>query len=160
MSGQDEEEFVKAIGLAAHDAGGSMAVHTVPGSGEQQRPGVASPGGSVDGPDFLHDRCRRTRRGAGTLDRVLRGIRLLGEHRVPFFALTVLTAESLAYPDELFDFYRANGIGRSPVRDSPTSCTPGRSAASRRATSTIVRPVPTSRTSSLTSIRPRTTSLK
>ena len=68
-------------------------------------------GVSVDGPDFLHDRCRRTRQGAGTLDRVLRGIRLLGEHRVPFFALTVLTAESLAYPDELFDFYRSNGIG-------------------------------------------------
>jgi uncharacterized protein len=68
-------------------------------------------GVSVDGPDFLHDRCRRTRQGAGTLDRVLRGIRLLEEHQVPFFALTVLTAESLAYPDELFDFYRSNGIG-------------------------------------------------
>ena len=69
-------------------------------------------GVSVDGPDFLHDRCRRTRQGAGTLDRVLRGIRLLREHQVPFFALTVLTAEALAYPDELFDFYRTNGIGR------------------------------------------------
>ncbi len=68
-------------------------------------------GVSVDGPDFLHDRCRRTRQGGGTLDRVLRGIRLLAEHQVPFHALTVLTAESLAYPDELFDFYRANGIG-------------------------------------------------
>jgi uncharacterized protein len=67
-------------------------------------------GVSVDGPDFLHDRCRRTRQGGATLDRVLRGIRLLDEHQVPFFALTVLTAESLAYPDELFDFYRANGI--------------------------------------------------
>ena len=67
-------------------------------------------GVSVDGPAFLHDRCRRTRQGGGTLDRVLRGIRLLGEHQVPFFALTVLTAEALAYPDELFDFYRSNGI--------------------------------------------------
>jgi uncharacterized protein len=67
-------------------------------------------GVSVDGPDFLHDRCRRTRQGGGTFDRVLRGIRLLHEQRVPFYALTVLTAESLAYPDELFDFYRANEI--------------------------------------------------
>src|SRR5215831_4729178 len=67
-------------------------------------------GVSVDGPAFLHDRCRRTRQGAGTLDRVLRGIRLLNEHQVPLFALTVLTAEALAYPDELFDFYRTNGI--------------------------------------------------
>jgi uncharacterized protein len=68
-------------------------------------------GVSVDGPAFIHDRCRRTRKGAGTLDRVLRGICLLNEYQVPFFALTVLTAEALAYPDELFDFYRTNGIG-------------------------------------------------
>jgi uncharacterized protein len=68
-------------------------------------------GVSVDGPDFLHDRHRRTRSGAGTLDRVLHGIRLLNEHQVPFFVLTVLTAEALAYPDEMFDFYRSNGIG-------------------------------------------------
>ncbi len=67
-------------------------------------------GVSVDGPAFLHDRCRRTRGGAGTLEHVLRGIRLLQERQVPFFALTVLTAEALAYPDEMFDFYRANGI--------------------------------------------------
>jgi uncharacterized protein len=68
-------------------------------------------GVSVDGPDFLHDRHRRTRQGRGTLDRVLRGIHLLHEHAVPFEVITVLTADSLDYPDELFDFYRSNGIG-------------------------------------------------
>lgn len=68
-------------------------------------------GVSVDGPDFLHDRHRRTRQGRGTLDRVLRGIHLLHEHRVPFEVITVLTADSLDYPDELFDFFRSNGIG-------------------------------------------------
>lgn len=67
-------------------------------------------GVSVDGPAFLHDRHRRTRQGRGTLDRVLRGIHLLHEHDVPFDVITVLTAESLDYPDELFDFYQANGI--------------------------------------------------
>jgi uncharacterized protein len=67
-------------------------------------------GVSVDGPSFLHDRCRRTRQGKGTLDRVLRGIQLLHEHGVRFDVITVLTAESLDYPDELFDFYQANGI--------------------------------------------------
>jgi uncharacterized protein len=67
-------------------------------------------GVSVDGPDFLHDRHRRTRQGRGTLDRVLRGIQLLHEHGIPFEVITVLTADSLDYPDELFDFYRANGI--------------------------------------------------
>jgi uncharacterized protein len=65
---------------------------------------------SVDGPDFLHDRHRRTRQGRGTLDRVRRGIGLLHEHGVPFQVITVLTADALDYPDELFDFYRANGI--------------------------------------------------
>src|SRR5262249_20888822 len=50
------------------------------------------PGVSVDGPDFLHDRYRRTRQGRGTLDRVLRGIHLLHEHGIPFEVITVLTA--------------------------------------------------------------------
>jgi uncharacterized protein len=67
-------------------------------------------GVSVDGPDFLHDRHRRTRQGRGTLDRVLQGIQLLHENGIPFEVITVLTAESLDYPDELFDFYQANGI--------------------------------------------------
>jgi uncharacterized protein len=67
-------------------------------------------GVSVDGPAFLHDRHRRTRQGRGTLDQVLRGIHLLNEQRIPFKVITVLTAEALDYPDELFDFYREHGI--------------------------------------------------
>lgn len=67
-------------------------------------------GVSVDGPAFLHDRHRRTRQGRGTLDRALRGIRTLREHEVPFKVITVLTADALDYPDELFDFYREHGI--------------------------------------------------
>jgi uncharacterized protein len=67
-------------------------------------------GVSVDGPAFLHDPRRRTRQGAGTLDRVLAGIRRLQEHDIPFQVITVLTADALAYPDELFDFYLDNGI--------------------------------------------------
>src|SRR5262249_10872427 len=68
-------------------------------------------GVSVDGPDFLHDRHRRTRGGRGTLGEVLRGIRLLHDHAIPFYVITVLTAESLDYPDELFEFYQEHGIG-------------------------------------------------
>jgi uncharacterized protein len=67
-------------------------------------------GVSVDGPAFLHDRHRRTRQGRGTLDRVLHGIHLLTDERIPFKVITVLTAEALDYPDELFDFYREHGI--------------------------------------------------
>jgi uncharacterized protein len=67
-------------------------------------------GVSVDGPAFLHDRHRLTRQGRGTLARVLRGIELLHEHEIPFDVITVLTSDSLDYPDELFDFYQAHGI--------------------------------------------------
>lgn len=67
---------------------------------------------SVDGPAFLHDRHRRTRQGRGTLDKVLTGIALLHEHGIDFDTITVLTADALDYPDELFDFYREQGIRR------------------------------------------------
>jgi uncharacterized protein len=67
-------------------------------------------GVSVDGPAFLHDPRRRTRQGAGTLDRVLAGLRRLQAHGIPLHVITVLTADALAYPDELYDFYLENGI--------------------------------------------------
>jgi uncharacterized protein len=69
-------------------------------------------GVSVDGPAFLHDRCRKTRRGEGTLARVLEGMRRLRERDIPFHVITVLTRASLDCPDELFDFYVANGVRR------------------------------------------------
>ncbi len=67
-------------------------------------------GVSVDGPAFLHDRHRKTRNGKATLDRVLKGIHLLHEHGIPFYVITVLTADALNHADELYDFYRENGI--------------------------------------------------
>lgn len=69
-------------------------------------------GVSVDGPEFLHDRYRKTRSGQGTWRRVMDGIRLLNQHEVPFSVITVLTRDALDYPDELFEFYRENGIWR------------------------------------------------
>ncbi len=67
-------------------------------------------GVSVDGPQRLHDRNRITRSGRGTFDKTIRGIRLLRQHGVPFHVISVLTAESLAAPEEMFDFYLAEGI--------------------------------------------------
>src|SRR5207244_9553146 len=61
-------------------------------------------GVSVDGPAFLHDRRRRTRQGAGTLARVLAGIRCLREHDIPLHVITLLSADSSANPRERFDF--------------------------------------------------------
>jgi uncharacterized protein len=67
-------------------------------------------GVSVDGPAFLHDRHRKTRRGGGTFDKAMQGMRRLHDAGVDFNVITVLTAQSLAYPDELFDFYVENKI--------------------------------------------------
>jgi uncharacterized protein len=67
-------------------------------------------GVSVDGPDFLNDRHRVTRKGGGTLGQVLRGMRMLHDHDIPFDVITVLTSASLDYPDELFDFYIEHGV--------------------------------------------------
>lgn len=67
-------------------------------------------GVSIDGPAFLHDRHRRTRRGGGTHARVMEGVRLLRRRAIPFHVISVLTAEALDYPDELYAFYVDNGI--------------------------------------------------
>jgi uncharacterized protein len=67
-------------------------------------------GVSIDGPQEMHDAFRVTRDGRGTFERTLRGLRLLGEHEVPFHVITVLTAKSIAEPERLIEFYRAEGI--------------------------------------------------
>jgi uncharacterized protein len=67
-------------------------------------------GVSIDGPERFHDRNRLTRSGRGTFDRTIAGVRLLRKHRLPFHVISVLTAESLAAPREMFDFYVAEGI--------------------------------------------------
>lgn len=67
-------------------------------------------GVSLDGPRDLHDRNRRTRRGAGTFDAAMRGVQLLREGGVPFHVITVLTRDSLAHAPEIFEFYVEWGI--------------------------------------------------
>ena len=69
-------------------------------------------GVSIDGPARFHDRNRLTRSGRGTFDRTIAGIRLLREKGVPFHVISVLSSESMAVPDEMFDFYVAEGIER------------------------------------------------
>jgi len=69
-------------------------------------------GVSVDGPQRLHDINRVTRSGRGTFDRTIAGIRRLRRQGVPFHVISVLSAESLAAPREMFDFYAEEGIDR------------------------------------------------
>jgi uncharacterized protein len=66
-------------------------------------------GVSIDGPELLHDKNRKTKNGKGTHALAMRGIELLQANGIPFSVITVLTYDSLAYPDELFDFYQRLG---------------------------------------------------
>jgi uncharacterized protein len=67
-------------------------------------------GVSIDGPKPLHDAHRVTRSGRGTFDRTIEGIRMLRRENVPFHVISVLSAAALDMPQELLDFYVAEGI--------------------------------------------------
>ncbi|NNG70096.1 GRRM system radical SAM/SPASM domain protein [Rhizobium laguerreae] len=61
-------------------------------------------GVSVDGPSFIHDVNRVTRRGGGTHAAAMQGISYLQKHGVEFHTISVLTRQSLSFPREILDF--------------------------------------------------------
>jgi uncharacterized protein len=65
---------------------------------------------SVDGPQAIHDHHRKTRKGEGTFDKTMRGLETLKRNEVPFGVITVISDVSIDHPDEIYDFYRENGI--------------------------------------------------
>jgi uncharacterized protein len=65
---------------------------------------------SIDGPRELHNARRRSRSGTGSFDAAMRGLHAVAAAGLDFGVITVLTAETLKQPEELFDFYVANGI--------------------------------------------------
>ena len=69
-----------------------------------------SVGVSVDGPAHIHDKHRKDRAGKGTHDKVMRGIEFLKKHNVPFHTISVITADALEQPDEVFNFFKDNEI--------------------------------------------------
>ncbi len=50
------------------------------------------------------------RSGRGTYDRAIAGVRLLQRRQAPFHVISVLTTESLAAPQEMLNYYVAEGI--------------------------------------------------
>jgi uncharacterized protein len=67
-------------------------------------------GVSLDGPEQLNDRHRRTRKGQGSFERVMTGIRRLQTHGIPFHVICVLTRDSLRVPDTMYRFFADSGI--------------------------------------------------
>ncbi len=66
---------------------------------------------SLDGPPKLHDALRVNKRGGGTYQHVIRGLRLLQKHRVEFNTLTVVNRINAAKPLDLYRFLRETGSG-------------------------------------------------
>jgi uncharacterized protein len=67
-------------------------------------------GVSIDGPREMHDANRIDRRGRGTFDKTVAGIRCLIDEKIPFHVISVLSKRSLQAPDDMLAFYREHGI--------------------------------------------------
>jgi uncharacterized protein len=67
-------------------------------------------GVSIDGPAFLHDAHRKTRGGKGSHASTLRGIEHLKQHDILWNVISVITQDTLDYPDELFNFFLEHDI--------------------------------------------------
>ncbi|MGI9641950.1 MAG: anaerobic sulfatase maturase [Acidimicrobiia bacterium] len=61
---------------------------------------------SIDGPRELHDTYRVTKKGEGTFDKVMRGLRLLQKHGVEYNLLTTVNGTNADYPLEVYRFLR------------------------------------------------------
>jgi uncharacterized protein len=61
---------------------------------------------SIDGPRQLHDAYRVDKRGEGSFDKVMRGLRLLQKHRVEYNVLTTVNRLNGDYPLEVYRFLR------------------------------------------------------
>jgi len=65
---------------------------------------------SLDGPKEIHDRYRRDRKGNGTFDQAMRGLRLLQEHKVEYNVLACVARETAKKPNEVYRFFRSEGV--------------------------------------------------
>ena len=65
---------------------------------------------SLDGPQEIHDRHRRDRKGNGSFDRVMRGLKLLQKHEVAYNVLACVTGEAERKPLDVYRFLRGQGV--------------------------------------------------
>ena len=64
---------------------------------------------SIDGPQAIHDRYRRTRSDKPTHHLVEKAIALLKQHQVEFNTLTVVNHESVEHPEVIYDYLKSLG---------------------------------------------------
>ncbi len=82
---------------------------------------------SLDGPKDVHDRYRRDRKGNGTFDRVMRGLRLLQKYEIEYNVLACIARDTASRPLDTYRFLRDEGvefIQFTPIVERmPDSCT-------------------------------------
>ena len=66
-------------------------------------------GVSLDGPQAVHDACRKTAGGERTAGRVESGLRLLEQAGCDFNILTVVTSRTVSHIREIYRYFMANG---------------------------------------------------
>ena len=67
-------------------------------------------GVSIDGPKEIHDRYRKDRKGKGSFDRAMTGLKLLQKHGVEYNVLAVVARETARAPFEVYNFFEGEGI--------------------------------------------------
>jgi len=65
---------------------------------------------SIDGPREIHDRYRRDKKGDGTFDVVMSGLRLLQKHRVEYNVLACVARETAQKPLDVYRFFKSHGV--------------------------------------------------
>ena len=65
---------------------------------------------SLDGPQAIHDRYRRDRKGNGTFDRVMRGLGLLQKHQVEYNVMACVARGTSDKPVEIYQFFKNAGV--------------------------------------------------
>jgi len=65
---------------------------------------------SLDGPREVHDRYRRDRKGEGTFDAVMRGLRLLQKHGIEYNVLACVGRDTARRPLDVYHFFKSEGI--------------------------------------------------
>jgi uncharacterized protein len=65
---------------------------------------------SLDGPKEIHDRYRRDRRGNGTFDRVMQGLKLLQKYRIEYNVMACIARDTAKQPLDIYRFFRNEGV--------------------------------------------------
>jgi uncharacterized protein len=65
---------------------------------------------SLDGPEEIHDRYRLDRKGGGTFQKTMQGLRLLKKHGVDHNVLACVGRDTATRPLEVYRFFRSEGI--------------------------------------------------